>query len=184
MNNQNATFAIYHDRKEIRQAVRSFTKLGFDESDLWAFQARESGSKDFSKVQKFHFTKGAIGGAIVGLILVGVFLSIADRELLSSRWLILGIVLIGGLFGAAAGTLIGIGTPDPTAKRYGQYLDSGGILLSVHSETPEQIQQAREVLLATGGQDIHVMNEFKTWEKANMERLDLEKFRHASALDQ
>lgn len=85
--------------------------------------------------------------------------------------------------GAAAGTLVGVGTPDPAAKRYGQYLQSGGILISVHSESPQQIQQAKKILSAIGGQDIQLLNETNTWAKANLEIIDLQKLQAEAPIE-
>lgn len=184
MNTKDATFAIFRDREEIKVAVRSFLKLGFAESALWAFQVKKNGTKDFSQVQKSEFKNGAILGAIVGATFAGIFFISTNSELFGSRsMMILGGIFLGALVGAAGGTLVGIGTPTPAAKRYGQYLESGGILFSVHSDSPKQIQQAQEILFATGGQDIQLINELKTWNKANLERIGLEKLQTDAALD-
>jgi len=176
MNTKDATFAIYRDREEIKIALQSFRKLGFNNSALWAFQPKPKGSKDFNQVQKYQFKNGALMGAIWGAALVGALFVFIDTEQVGGQLMMITMgVFIGALFGAVAGILVGIGTPDPAAKRYGQYLHSGGILLSVHSENPEQIEQAQQVLAATGGQDIQLIDEFKTWDTANLERIDLEK---------
>jgi|GEM_PF-4426104 len=50
-----------------------------------------------------------------------------------------------------------------------------GILLSVHSVGSQQIAQTNQVLLATGGQDIHQLNEKKTWKTTNLEIVDLDR---------
>jgi hypothetical protein len=162
MNSQDATFAIYRSREEIKKAVQSFTKFGFDKSSLLVFQSNPNGSKDFTQVLKYQFKNGAIIGAIAGAEILGAIAISGTGVMDGSKWIILtGGILVGGILGAAAGTLVGIGTPDPAAKRYGQYLQSGGILLSVHSENPQQIQQVEEILSATGGQDIQLLNEKK-----------------------
>jgi hypothetical protein len=175
MNSKDATFAIYRTREEIKVAARSFAKLGFENSAIWVFQSKPRGSKDFSQVQKYQFKTGAVIGALVGAALSIGFFMLINTETINNRWVLMSVgVLIAGLFGAAGGTLVGVGTPDPAAKRYGQYLQSGGILMSVHSDSPNQVKQAHEVLSATGGQDIQVINEMKTWDQANLERIDLE----------
>jgi hypothetical protein len=184
MNSKDATFAIYRTREEIKVAVHSFVKLGFKKSALWVFQSKANGSKDFSQFQKYQFKNGAAIGALAGAIILGAVFMVAARHINDNRWLLMtGGIVFGGLLGAAAGTLIGIGTPNPAAKRYGQYLQSGGILLSMHSESPKQVQQAKEILSATGGQDIQLINELKTWDKANLEILDLEKLEAESLLE-
>jgi hypothetical protein len=61
---------------------------------------------------------------------------------------------VGGAVGGVTGALIGMGTPEFHAKRYESCLQKGGILLSVHCDTTEEIKRAKEVLKATGGGDI------------------------------
>jgi hypothetical protein len=57
---------------------------------------------------------------------------------------------VGGLIGA----LVGLGIPEYEAKRYEGRVKDGGILLSVHCETPGEILRAKEVLQSTGAMDI------------------------------
>lgn len=176
MNPKEATFAIYRDQSEIKVAMHSLIKLGFARSDISTFQSKAYGDKDFSQVLLYQLRNGAIAGAIVGAVLGSVFFMVVGGHLLGSHLLVMIVdSLLGGLVGAVCGTLVGIATPSPPAKRHGQYLQSGGILLSVHSDTAKQIDLAQAVLTATGGQDIHLINEINTWETANLERMDREK---------
>ena len=57
---------------------------------------------------------------------------------------------MGGLIGA----LIGMGIPEYEAKRYEGHLKSGGILLSVHCDTSDEIKRSKELLKGTGAEDI------------------------------
>jgi hypothetical protein len=50
--------------------------------------------------------------------------------------------------------LIGVGIPEFEAKRYEGRLQNGGILLSVHCDTSEDIKRAKEVMTRTGGEDV------------------------------
>ena len=56
--------------------------------------------------------------------------------------------------GGVTGALIGMGIPEFEAKRYEGRLQKGGILLSVHCDTTGDIKRAKEVLKATGGEDV------------------------------
>jgi hypothetical protein len=47
-----------------------------------------------------------------------------------------------------------MGIPEFEAKRYEGHLQKGGILLSVHCETPGEIMRAKEVLKTTGAEDV------------------------------
>ena len=52
--------------------------------------------------------------------------------------------------GGVTGALIGMGIPEFEAKRYEGRLQKGGILLSVHCDTAEEIKRAKEVLKTHG----------------------------------
>jgi hypothetical protein len=61
---------------------------------------------------------------------------------------------VGGAVGGVTGALIGMGIPEFEAKRYEGRLQKGGILLSVHCDTAEEIKRAKEVLKQTSAEDI------------------------------
>ena len=61
---------------------------------------------------------------------------------------------VGGAVGGATGALIGMGIPEFEAKRYEGRLKNGGLLLSVRCDTAEEIKRAKEVLKATGAEDV------------------------------
>ena len=66
---------------------------------------------------------------------------------------------VGGAVGGFTGALIGMGIPEFEAKRYEGRLQKGGILLSVHCDTSGEIMRAKEVLKATGGEDVSSTSE-------------------------
>jgi hypothetical protein len=61
---------------------------------------------------------------------------------------------VGGAVGGLTGALIGMGIPEYEAKRYEGRVKEGGILLSVHSDTSDEIKRAKEILERTGAQEI------------------------------
>ena len=60
----------------------------------------------------------------------------------------------GGAVGGLVGALVGMGLPEYEAKRYEGRVRDGGILLSVHCETSEEISAAKELLRRFGAEDI------------------------------
>jgi hypothetical protein len=60
----------------------------------------------------------------------------------------------GGAVGGFIGALVGMGMPEYEAKRYEGRVKEGGILLSVHCDASEEITRAKELLKATGAEDI------------------------------
>ena len=61
---------------------------------------------------------------------------------------------VGGAVGGLTGALIGMGIPEYEAKRYEGRVKDGGILLSVHSDTSDEVKRAKAILQGTGAQDI------------------------------
>jgi uncharacterized membrane protein len=61
---------------------------------------------------------------------------------------------VGGTVGGLAGALVGLGIPEYEAKRYEGIIQKGGILLSVHCSTSDEVKRAKEILKNTGAQDI------------------------------
>jgi hypothetical protein len=47
-----------------------------------------------------------------------------------------------------------MGIPEYEAKRYEGHIKAGGVLLSVHCDTSEEITRAKDLLKHTGAQDI------------------------------
>jgi hypothetical protein len=61
--------------------------------------------------------------------------------------------------GSVASGLIDLGVPQVDARRYEDRIRDGNILLSVHTETSDKSEQAREIFSAAGAEDICLMTE-------------------------
>jgi hypothetical protein len=61
---------------------------------------------------------------------------------------------VGGAVGGLIGALVGMGIPEYEAKRYEGRVKDGGVLLSVHCDTADEISRAKDLLKATGAEDI------------------------------
>jgi hypothetical protein len=61
---------------------------------------------------------------------------------------------VGGAVGGLVGALVGLGIPEYEAKRYEGRVKDGGILVSVHCDSSEEVSRAKEILKATGADDI------------------------------
>lgn len=182
-----AAFALFQNKNEVKTAIRSLRKLGFDEQNFRILTPTQQGSKDFVSEQKNQIVKGAVIGAIIGII-IGFILALLivfniifipisfEYTGLEKGFLLLAGMICGSFFGAGAGALVGIGTPFSISKRYGRYLSSGGYLLSVQGDNREQMTQAEKVLMAMGGQDIHLAKEYYTRISAAMESARIAEF--------
>jgi len=61
---------------------------------------------------------------------------------------------LGSTVGGIAGALIGMGLPEYEAKRYEGHVQNGGILISVHCDTPGEIIRAKEIMQTTNGSHV------------------------------
>ena len=57
---------------------------------------------------------------------------------------------VGGAVGGLVGALVGMGIPEYEAKRYEGRVKDGGVLLSVHCDTSDEISRAKDLLTVTG----------------------------------
>jgi hypothetical protein len=74
---------------------------------------------------------------------------------------------VGGTVGGFTGALIGMGIPEFEAKRYEGRVQKGGILLSVHCDTSDEIKRAKEIMKNTGAEDISSTGESSADVKAS-----------------
>jgi hypothetical protein len=69
---------------------------------------------------------------------------------------------VGGAVGGFTGALIGMGIPEFEAKRYEGRLKKGGILLSVHCDTSDEVKRAKQLIEGTSGEDVSSTGEAST----------------------
>ena len=127
--------------------------------------ADKQGSKEFAAEKNTKApegtTAGVLGGGALGTtlgLLAGLgALAIPGVGPLIAAGPIMGALAglgIGGTLGGLVGALVGMGIPEYEAKRYEGRVNDGGILVSVHCDSSEEIARAKDVLKAAGGEDI------------------------------
>ena len=160
-----AVFGIYSTTLQAEAAVDTLVNEGFSNSDVSVLMSDNQGSKDFAhekntKAPEGTTTGAATGGAIGGtlgllagigaLAIPGVGPLIAAGPIVAT----LAGLGVGGAVGGVVGALVGLGIPEYEAKRYEGRIKEGGVLLSAHCDTSEQIDRAKEILKRTGATDI------------------------------
>src|ERR1700749_4751567 len=163
-------FAIFRSRSEGEIAVNELTAAGFSNQDVSVLMADKSGTREFATEKNTKAPEGtttgagvggAIGGALgllagIGAIAIpGVGPLIAAGPIMAA----LAGVGAGGVVGGVVGALVGMGIPEYEAKRYEGAVKAGGTLLSVHCDTSEEVDRAKESLKETGAQDISSSSE-------------------------
>jgi hypothetical protein len=164
-NKKTAVFGIYPSVAAAESAVDTLVDEGFFNDDISVLLPDTQGSRDFAhekhtKAPEGTTTGAATGGTIGGTIgllagigaiaIPGVGPFIAAGPIMAT----LAGIGVGGAVGGLVGALVGMGIPEYEAKRYEGRIKSGGVLLSVHCDTSEEIKRAKQVLEGTGGEDI------------------------------
>ena len=160
-----AAFGIYSNRAATEAAVDRLRSAGFSNDDISVLMADSAGSKEFATEKNTKAPEGAAAGAGVGGaaggtlgLLAGIgALAIPGVGPLIAAGPIMGALAglgVGGAVGGLVGALVGMGIPEYEAKRYEGRVKDGGILLSVHCDSSEEISRAKEILKSTGAEDI------------------------------
>jgi hypothetical protein len=104
-------------------------------------------------------TGGVIGGTLGLLAGVGLLAIPGLGPFIAAGPIMAGLagLGVGGAVGGVTGALIGMGIPEFEAKRYEGRLQKGGILLSVHCDTSDEIKRAKEVM-ERGQQWVRIVN--------------------------
>ena len=166
-----AVFGIYSTRIALENATDSLVKAGFPTSDISVLLPESlGGSKEMGTEKATKAPEGAAAGVTTGGVIGDTLGLLAGVGLLAipglGPFIAAGPIMaglaglgVGGAVGGVAGALIGMGIPEFEAKRYEGRLQKGGILLSVHCDTSDEIKRAKEVMERTGGEDISSTSE-------------------------
>lgn len=160
-----AVFGIFQSRVQAEQSVDRLLKGGFTNDDISVLLPDNQGTKDFAHEKNTKAPEGttagvATGGAIGGVLgllagfgmlaIPGIGPLIAAGPILSA----LAGLGAGGAVGGFIGALVGMGIPEYEAKRYEGHIRAGGVLLSVHCDSSDEVARARDLLKQSGAQDI------------------------------
>jgi hypothetical protein len=165
-----AVFCIATQRRQAELIVENLGDVGFSHNDISVLFPDKETTRDFAHEKNTKApegiatgagTGGVVGGAfgwlagIGALTIPGVGPLIAAGPILAA----LSGVAVGAAVGGIAGGLIGLGFPEIEARRYEGKIKAGNILISVHTESSEQIKAAEEIFKAADAQDICTMGE-------------------------
>jgi hypothetical protein len=158
-------FGIYPNSAAAERAVDQLVTAGFSNQDVSVLMADRQNAKEFAAEKNTKAPEGATTGAGVGGVLGGTLgllagigaLAIPGVGPLIAAGPIMGTLAglgAGGAVGGVVGALVGLGIPEFEAKRYEGRVKDGGILLSVHCDSSDEVSRAKDVLKATGADDI------------------------------
>jgi hypothetical protein len=168
-----SVFCIATSRAQADQIVDQLKAGKFSNNDISVLFADKNSNRDFAHEKNTKAPEGALAGAgtggVVGgtlgwiagigaLAIPGVGPFIAAGPIMAA----LSGVAIGAAIGGIAGGLIGLGIPEIEAKRYEGKIKKGNILISVHTESSEEISRAKDIFTKAGAQDICTTGEAST----------------------
>jgi hypothetical protein len=179
-----AVFGIYSTRAAVENATDALVQARFPSSGISVLLPESQGGtgpKEMGTEKATKAPEGAATGATAGGVIGGTLGLLAGVGLLAipglGPFIAAGPIMaglaglgVGGAVGGVTGALVGMGIPEFEAKRYEDRLKKGGILLSVHCDTAEEIKRAKEVLERTGAEDVSSTGESSAKEPDEIRR--------------
>src|SRR5262249_4649298 len=148
-------------RAAVENAADSLVASGFPTADISVLLPESlSGTKNIGTEKATKAPEGAAAGVTTGGVIGGTLGLLAGAGMLAipglGPFIAAGPIMaglaglgVGGAVGGVTGALIGAGIPEFEAKKYEGRLQKGGILLSVHCNTSEEIKRAKDILERT-----------------------------------
>jgi len=164
-------FGIYSTRAAVENGADALVRAGFPSPDISVLLPESlAGTKDMGTEKATKAPEGAAAGVTTGGVIGGALGVLAGVGLLAipglGPFIAAGPIMaglaglgVGGAVGGVTGALIGAGIPEFEAKRYEGRLQHGGILLSVHCDTSDEVKRAKDVLKSTGAEDVTATGE-------------------------
>jgi hypothetical protein len=160
-----AVFGIYKNIAQAEQAVDQIIARGFMSNDISVLLPDNQSTKEFAHEKNTKAPEGTTTGGIAGGVIGGTLGLLAGIGALAipgvGPFIAAGPIMgalagvgAGGAVGGLIGALVGMGMPEYEAKRYEGRVKSGGVLLSIHCDTSDEVSRAKEMLKQTGAEDI------------------------------
>jgi hypothetical protein len=160
-----AVFGIYHSVSEAERAVDRLLAANFTNDAISVLLPDNKSTRDFAHEKNTKAPEGTTAGVTTGGVIGGTLGLLAGIGALAipgvGPFIAAGPIMgalaglgVGGAVGGLIGALVGMGIPEFEAKRFEGRIREGGVLLSVHCDTSEQIKRAKDLLKDTGALDI------------------------------
>jgi hypothetical protein len=160
-----AVFGIYKTVPLAESAVDRIMAAGFTSNDISVLLPDNQSTKDFAHEKNTKAPEGTTTGVATGGVIGGALGLLAGIGALAipgvGPFIAAGPIMgalaglgAGGAVGGFLGAMVGMGMPEYEAKRYEGRVKEGGILLSVHCNSSEEVSRAKDLLKSTGAEDI------------------------------
>jgi hypothetical protein len=166
---QKSVFCIATTRGHADRIVDQLKAASFSNNDISVLFPDRGTTRDFAHEKNTKAPEGAVTGGVIGgalgwiagigaLAIPGVGPFIAAGPVMVA----LSGAAVGAAVGGIAGGLVGMGIPELEAKRFEGKVKAGNLLISVHTESAEEITRAKEIFTKAGAHDICATNEAST----------------------
>jgi hypothetical protein len=168
-----SVFCLANSRYQADGIVAQLKNASFSNNDISVLFPDKESTRDFAHEKNTKAPEGAVTGAGTGGVIGGALGWVAGIGMLAIPGVgpfiaagpimaALGGAAIGAAAGGIAGALIGMGIPELEAKRYEGKVKAGNLLISVHTESSEEITRAKDIFTKAGAQDICTSGEAST----------------------
>jgi hypothetical protein len=160
-----AVFGIYNTVAQAELAVDRLLASGVTQNDVSVLLPDNESTRQFAHEKNTKAPEGTTTGAVAGGAIGGTIGLLAGIGSLSipglGPFIAAGPIMAalaglgaGGAVGGLIGALSGMGIPEYEAKRYEGRVKDGGVLLSVHADSSEEVTTLKNLLKATGAEDV------------------------------
>jgi hypothetical protein len=160
-----AVFGIYKSGEHAERAVDTLIAAGFSNEAISVLLPDTRSTKEFAHTKETKAPEGTTAGATTGGVIGGTLGVLAGVGALAipgiGPFIAAGPIMaglaglgVGGAVGGLIGALVGMGIPEYEAKRYEGRVKNGGNLLSVHCDSSNEVSRAKDILKATGAEDV------------------------------
>jgi hypothetical protein len=176
-----AVFGIYSSREAAERATDAIVNAGFSPADISVLLPENLGNRAIGTEKATKAPEGATAGGTTGALLGGALGMLAGIGALAipgvGPLIAAGPIMatlagagVGGAIGGIAGALVGLGIPEYEAKRYEGRIQKGGILLSVHCASSDEVKRAKEIIERADGEDVSATSEASVDKDRTMRR--------------
>lgn len=160
-----SVLGIYADRDGVERGTDVLVHTGFAPSSISILLPETLGGNSLATEKATKAPEGVAAGATSGAVLGGTLGLLVGIGALAipglGPFIAAGPIMatlagmgVGGTLGGLTGALVGLGIPEYEAKTYERRLQKGGILISVHCDTSDEVTRAKDLLKGTGAEDI------------------------------
>jgi hypothetical protein len=160
-----AVFGIFSTVAQAEHTVDALMTAGFSSGDVSVLLPDQQSTREFAHEKETKAPEGATTGVTAGGVIGGTLGVLAGIGTLAipgvGPFIAAGPIMaglaglgVGGAVGGLIGALVGMGIPEYEAKRFEGRVKDGGILLSVHCDTSDEISRAKTILENRGAEDV------------------------------